>query len=103
MADIFERFAEHVYNKHEHTAIIDLIWEDPDFPWRNVDAMSEFVHDMYSTRHSAEFDILFDHFDASMTCSSSSDTTETEEWLDSDNEEYSKWNTSENEVSLGQV
>ncbi len=98
MADLFERFAEYAYDNNEHTRIIDLIWEDPDFPWRDTDSMSEFVNEIYGAKRCLEFDMLLHSFDMSMTCSSRSDTAEIEEELgDSDNEEYFKCNTSAQE------
>jgi hypothetical protein len=96
MAVIFEQFVEHVYSNDEHAGIIGIIWEDPDFPWKDLENMSEYVHALYGPRLSAEFDALLHYFDLSMTCSSSaSDTTENEDWpVDSDTEEYLKWDTS---------
>jgi uncharacterized protein YozE (UPF0346 family) len=80
MSGIFERFAEHVYGKKEHTNLIDAIWDDPGFPWHDIETMSEYVHKTYRPRVSTEFDVFFDEFDRMMTCESScSDTTDTED------------------------
>jgi hypothetical protein len=70
MVDVFESYANHTFDNNEHTELINTMWGDAEFPWQEMEHMSDYVRAMYGPRMSTEFEVFLDKFDMAMTCAS---------------------------------